>query len=163
MKKHAIKLVALAIVVPSLAFADGDASSNSQNNESNSYSSGSLSNYQINSNSEARHRVGSATCAAPSLDVGISGRSNDIDDTGMVYAAVNIPFGGSICEDAQQAELIGMQYDLQVQQEEHRKMNVLFQNKMAQVCVALEQTTYVADGNILAAECKDFRMKRHSH
>ena len=155
MKKHAIKMVALAALVPSLALAEVE-SSNSQMNESNSYSSGSLSNYQINSNSEARHRVGDAVCAAPSLDVGIAGRSNNLDDTGMVYAAINIPFGGSVCEDAQAATLGAMQYDLHVQQVEQRKRDVLFQNKMANVCVALHRTVAIDERNILWDECKDF-------
>ncbi len=152
--KKTILMVAMA-AIPSLAFAD-DSSSNSQNNESNSYSSGSLSNYQINSNSEARHQVGNAVCAAPSLDIGIAGRSNDLDDTGMMYASFNIPFGGSICEDAQEAHLVNMRYDLKVQQEEHHKMNVLFQNKLAGMCMKLLGVMSIAEGNLLREECRPF-------
>ncbi len=159
MKKLAIQMVALAALVPSLALAEGDASHNSQMNESNSYSSGSLSNYQINSNSEARHRVGDAVCAAPSLDVGISGRSNNLDDSGMVYMAVNIPFGGSVCEDAQAATLSAMNYDLHVKQVEQNKRDILFENKMANVCVALHRTVKIDRSNPLWEVCNNFTPK----
>ena len=160
MKKQAIKMVALAALVPSLALADGsfggDTSSNSQMNESNSYASGSNSNYQINSNSQARNQVGSVVCAAPSLDMGIAGRSNNLDDTGMVFMTVNIPFNGSICEDAQNATLMSMRHQLRMDEEEQYKRNVLFQNKMAQVCLSLLGRLSIAEGNILREECRDF-------
>ena len=155
MKRHTILVVALA-AISSIALADNESGVNSQNNESNSYSSGSLSNYQINSNSEARHRVGDAVCATPSLDVGIAGRSNNLDDSGMVYAAVNIPFGGSVCEDAQAATLGAMQYDLHVQQVEQNKRDILFQNKMAQVCLSLYGKLSIEQGNVLREACNDF-------
>ncbi len=159
MKKHAIKMVALAALVPSIAFADGDAGVNSQINESSAYSSGSNSTYQINNNGEARNRIGDVVCAAPSLDMGISGRSNNLDDTGMVYAAFNLPLGGSVCKDAQKAALIGMQDQMHRDRVEGRKMNLLFQNKMAQVCLKLHRVVEINPANPLWEECQSFTPK----
>ena len=156
--KHTIKLVALAALLPSLAMANGDTSTNKQINESGSYSSGTLANYQVNNNNDTRHRVGNAVCAAPSMDIGMAGRPDD-GDTAMVYAAFTYPFGGSTCEDAQKAELIGMEYDIQTKQIEQNKRDILFQNKMASVCVALSKSVIIDESNLLWEECKDFTPK----
>lgn len=145
----------VAILVVSAAATAAADDTNSQQNNSNSSSYGSLANYQINSNSEAFHQVGRARCAAPTVDAGIAGPKGLGNDS-TAYMEVNFPLGGGTCKEAQDQELSLMKYDLHVAQVEQRKKDILFQTKMAQVCIALHATTLIQENNPLAKECSQF-------
>lgn len=162
-----MKKLLLLGVMPSIVFGatvQENLDSNSQVNESSSYSSGSMQNYQVNTDSEARHRVGNATCAAPSFDVGVSGRPDDLND-GMIFATFNYPLGGDTCKDAQKANLNRLEYDLQVSKVEQRKRDILFQERMSKVCLELHEVASMDESSILWQECQIFTPidSKHNH
>ncbi len=184
MKKQRISLLVMAILLSSSAMADngggngnGNGNNNGPDNSVNSPTTalsdsaassasasisgsssdskadvyGSVNSYQFINDSDVRHQVGDISCSAPSMTLGIAGNPSDSDDS-MFYTSFNYPFGGSTCEDAQKFSY----HTMQVKQ---RQSEILFQDRLANICVALSESVVIAENNLLTEECKDFTIK----
>jgi len=134
---------------------------NSQFNRSTSTSSGSLQNYQVNNGSDiAYNKIGDVSCAAPQLTSGLADREGG--EGAMFYVGVQVPLGGSTCKSAHKQRLSRMEYDMHVAIVEQNKRDIIFQEKMAKVCVELHHIVTVDEMNLLAIECSSFE-PTHGH
>ena len=123
-------LIALAMFpLASFATDQFNNDSNTQSNQSVTSNSGSLQNYQINNDSEARHRIGDVECAAPTVDVGLADREG-AGNSAMLFASVSIPLSSGACKKAQETRLRRMQLNLDVASIEQAKKDEMFVGQM---------------------------------
>ena len=120
---------------------------NSQNNNSTTNSSGSLQNYQINNQNDARHRIGDVECAAPTVNAGLTAREGS--SSAMAYTSISFPLGGSTCKDAQKSRLKQMEHELHVSTVEQRKKDIIFKERLTMICNKLKGSEH----HMLLEEC----------
>ena len=129
------KLLAITFL-PVMAFAteQNNLDTNTQSNQSSTSSHGTQANYQINNSNDMFHRIGDTACAAPVVDIGITDRESG--DSAMFYTSVSIPLMGGTCRKAQKTKLRRMRLDYDIAREEQEKRNIIFKEKLAQICTA---------------------------
>lgn len=161
-------VVGIALVVIVFGFgviiskvAEAEEYDNALFNDSASSSSSNMSNFQLNNNSNSRHRIGDVDCSAPAVDMGITG-PRSLSSRSMAYIAFNYPLGGSVCRDAQRQRLTAMKYNLVVAKIEQNKKDIIFQERMATVCIALHKTVMLDPDSVLYKECSVFE-PTHGH
>lgn len=143
------KLIIPLMLLSAAAYADdqNNLDTNNQNNNSTTNSSGSLQNYQINNQNDARHRIGDVECAAPTVSAGLTAREGS--SNAMAYTSISFPLGGSTCKKAQQSRLKRMEYDLRIAGVEQKKRDIIFKERLTMICDKLNGSKH----HMLLAEC----------
>ena len=137
------KLILIALLpVASFATDQNNLDTNTQSNNSSTNSSGTLQNYQINNDNNVRHRIGDVECAAPTVDVGLTGREGGGNNI-MAYTSISIPLSSGTCKRAQETRLRRMQLNLETTAIEQDKKDQLFieqleRNRRAAIQLSVE-------------------------
>lgn len=145
----------LAFLATQAEANDYESPANQQVNESNSSSSNAMTNLQINQNDNtARSRVGDVECSNPSLDAGLAG-NRTLGSGSMAYVGVTIPLGTGTCGNAQKQRLYQMKRELHWAEVEQTKKDILFKQRMGDLCGEAKTTGRMKTSPILAQACFD--------
>ena len=158
-KKELVMIAASIVLLIGVIFWVGGAraeeSLNSQVNDSQSQSSSSLSNFQVNQNDNvSRSRIGDVECSDPTLDAGIAG-NRTLGSGSMAYVGITIPLGDGTCGNAQEQRLYQMKRELHWAEIEQNKKNILFMERMGSLCGEAKMKRTMHSSPILAQACFD--------
>ena len=108
-------------------------------------------------------RKGDVSCAVATFSAKAYGIQRHLNQ-GALQLGVNIPLTGRRCLNAFDDAVEATIYDLHVKRVEQRKQDVLFQVKMANVCMGLHQADVIlAIDNPLFEACQDFQPSEVKH